>query len=117
MNVRQAKFAACVVVGEAFVVEAELIENRGLDVVDVDFVFDDVEAEMVGFFDAHRAEGTWPGGLHVELTGDDVTECMGGSDDVTDASLPDRYTTVCDPRLNARQSLDLAFRAAELLRR
>ena len=79
--------------------------------------FDDVEAEMVGFFDAHRAEGTWPGGLHVELTGDDVTECMGGSDDVTDASLPDRYTTVCDPRLNARQSLDLAFRAAELLRR
>jgi 3-deoxy-7-phosphoheptulonate synthase len=75
--------------------------------------FDAVEEEMVGFFTAHRAEGTWPGGLHVELTGDNVTECIGG--DVLDESLPERYTTVCDPRLNARQSLDLAFRAAELL--
>ena len=79
--------------------------------------FDEIEAEVVGFFDAHNAEGTWPGGLHVELTGDDVTECVGGSDDLADANLGDRYTTVCDPRLNARQSLDLAFRAAELLRR
>ena len=78
--------------------------------------FDDVEAEVVGFFAAHKAEGTWPGGLHVELTGDNVTECLGGSDDVADANLSERYTTVCDPRLNARQSLDLAFRAAELLR-
>ncbi len=79
--------------------------------------FDDVEAEVVSFFDVHRAEGTWPGGLHIELTGDNVTECIGGSDDVADANLGERYTTVCDPRLNARQSLDLAFRAAELLRR
>ncbi len=78
--------------------------------------FDDVEAEVVGFFAAHKAEGTWPGGLHVELTGDNVTECIGGSDDLADANLSERYTTVCDPRLNARQSLDLAFRAAELLR-
>ncbi len=78
--------------------------------------FDDVEAEVVGFFAAHKAEGTWPGGLHVELTGDNVTECLGGSDDLADANLSERYTTVCDPRLNARQSLDLAFRAAELLR-
>ncbi len=79
--------------------------------------FDEIEAEVVGFFDAHNAEGTWPGGLHIELTGDNVTECVGGSDDLADANLGDRYTTVCDPRLNARQSLDLAFRAAELLRR
>ena len=79
--------------------------------------FDEIEAEVVGFFDAHNAEGTWPGGLHIELTGDDVTECVGGSDDLADANLGERYTTVCDPRLNARQSLDLAFRAAELLRR
>jgi 3-deoxy-7-phosphoheptulonate synthase len=75
--------------------------------------FDDVMAEVEGFFRAHRDAGTHPGGLHVELTGDDVTECLGGSDDIDD--LTSRYTTVCDPRLNARQSLDLAFRAAELL--
>ncbi len=79
--------------------------------------FDEIETEVVAFFDAHKAEGTWPGGLHIELTGDNVTECVGGSDDLADANLGDRYTTVCDPRLNARQSLDLAFRAAELLRR
>jgi len=54
--------------------------------------------------------------VHVELTGDDVTECLGGEGDVTEAQLPDRYTTACDPRLNARQSIDLAFRVAELLR-
>ena len=78
--------------------------------------FDDVLAEVQGFFAACRAEGVHPGGLHVELTGDDVTECLGGSDDVTDNHLANRYETVCDPRLNARQSLDLAFRASELLR-
>ncbi len=76
--------------------------------------FDHVLREVEGFFTAHRAAGTHPGGLHVELTGDDVTECLGGGDDLDD--LTSRYTTVCDPRLNARQSLDLAFRAAELLR-
>ena len=78
--------------------------------------FDEIVREIAGFVTAHRAEGTWPGGIHVELTGDNVTECLGGADDLTDADLNDRYQTVCDPRLNARQSLDLAFGVAELLR-
>ena len=60
-------------------------------------------------------EGVWPGGIHVELTGDNVTECLGGADELSDADLDHRYETVCDPRLNARQSLDLAFRLAELI--
>jgi 3-deoxy-7-phosphoheptulonate synthase len=79
--------------------------------------FDDVLAEISGFFAAHAAEGTIPGGVHIELTGDDVTECLGGSDTILDAQLDERYETMCDPRLNARQSLDLAFQVAELLRR
>ena len=79
--------------------------------------FDDVEAEVTGFFRAHSDAGTWPGGLHVELTGDNVTECIGGSDDLADVNLPENYTTMCDPRLNARQALDLAFGTAELLRK
>jgi 3-deoxy-7-phosphoheptulonate synthase len=78
--------------------------------------FDAVLQEITGFFSAHGAEGTWPGGVHIELTGDDVTECLGGSDDLLDSHLGDRYETMCDPRLNGRQSLDLAFRVAELLR-
>jgi 3-deoxy-7-phosphoheptulonate synthase len=78
--------------------------------------FDEIIREIAGFVNAHRFEGTWPGGIHVELTGDNVTECLGGADDLTDADLSDRYQTVCDPRLNARQSLDLAFGVAELLR-
>jgi len=78
--------------------------------------FEDVMAEIVGFFAAHAAEGTWPGGIHVELTGDDVTECLGGAEEIQEDHLNLRYTTTCDPRLNARQSLDLAFRVAELLR-
>ncbi|MDQ3461659.1 MAG: 3-deoxy-7-phosphoheptulonate synthase, partial [Actinomycetota bacterium] len=77
---------------------------------------DAVLAEITGFFAAHRAEGTWPGGVHVELTGDDVTECLGGAEEILEAHLDQRYETMCDPRLNARQSLDLAFRVAELLR-
>ena len=60
--------------------------------------------EIAGFFAAHRAEGTWPGGVHVELTGDDVTECLGGAEEILDADLDDRYETMCDPRLNGRQS-------------
>ena len=76
---------------------------------------DAVLSEIKGFFDAHRAEGTWPGGVHVELTGDDVTECLGGAEEILDAHLDQRYETMCDPRLNARQSLDLAYRLAELL--
>jgi 3-deoxy-7-phosphoheptulonate synthase len=78
--------------------------------------FDDILAEVTGFFAAHAEVGTWPGGLHVELTGEDVTECLGGGDDLTEANLDHRYETVCDPRLNGRQGLDLAFRVGNLLR-
>ena len=78
--------------------------------------FDEILAELKSFFDVHRDEGTWPGGLHVELTGDDVTECLGGAEEIFEDDLDDHYTTTCDPRLNARQSLDLAFRVAEFLR-
>jgi 3-deoxy-7-phosphoheptulonate synthase len=78
--------------------------------------FDDIVAELTEFFAVHRAMGTWPGGVHIELTGDDVTECLGGGDDIGEGDLTENYTTICDPRLNARQSLDLAFKVAELLR-
>jgi 3-deoxy-7-phosphoheptulonate synthase len=78
--------------------------------------FDDVVAEVTGFFAVHRSLGTLPGGLHVELTGDDVTECLGGAEDILDADLAGRYETACDPRLNAGQSLELAFQVAEMLR-
>jgi 3-deoxy-7-phosphoheptulonate synthase len=78
--------------------------------------FDVILRELTGFFAAHHDAGTWPGGLHIELTGEDVTECLGGAETVEDRHLDDRYETMCDPRLNARQSLDLAFRVAELLR-
>jgi 3-deoxy-7-phosphoheptulonate synthase len=77
---------------------------------------DDIVREIGGFFRAHRAEGTQPGGLHVELTGDDVTECLGGAEEILDEHLTERYWSVLDPRLNGRQSIDLAFRVAELLR-
>ncbi len=77
--------------------------------------FDDIVREIAGFVRAHRAEGTWPGGIHVELTGENVTECLGGADAVSDTDLDVRYETMCDPRLNGRQSLDLAFRVAELI--
>ena len=77
--------------------------------------FDDVLGEIAGFFAAHWAEGTWPGGVHIELTGEDVTECLGGGDALGHADLDDRYETMCDPRLNGRQSIDLAFQVAELL--
>jgi 3-deoxy-7-phosphoheptulonate synthase len=79
--------------------------------------FEAVLSEIAGFFAAHRAEGTWPGGVHVELTGADVTECLGGAEEILDAHLDERYETMCDPRLNGRQSLDLAYRVAELLQR
>ncbi len=77
---------------------------------------DHVVAEIEGFFAAHRQVGSNPGGIHVELTGENVTECLGGSEELADEDLELRYETICDPRLNARQSLDLAFRVAELLR-
>jgi 3-deoxy-7-phosphoheptulonate synthase len=78
--------------------------------------FANIWAEIEGFFAVHHAEGTWPGGVHVEITGDDVTECLGGGDRLSEAQLETAYTTLCDPRLNARQSLDLAFHVAELMR-
>ncbi len=78
--------------------------------------FDDILSEIRSFFAVHRAEGTWPGGVHVELTGEDVTECLGGGARVLDEQLDERYLTMCDPRLNAGQALDLAFDVAELLR-
>lgn len=77
--------------------------------------FDDVVDEVKGFFEAHRAAGTHPGGIHVELTGDDVTECLGGSEQIDEATLSTRYESLCDPRLNHMQSLELAFLVAEEL--
>ncbi len=77
--------------------------------------FDDVVDEVRGFFDVHRGLGTIPGGLHVELTGDDVTECVGGTGGVLEVNLGDRYETACDPRLNREQSLELAFMVADML--
>ncbi len=78
--------------------------------------FDDVVDEVKGFFEAHRAAGTHPGGIHVELTGDDVTECLGGSEHIDEATLSTRYESLCDPRLNHMQSLELAFLVAEELK-
>ncbi|WP_286277288.1 class II 3-deoxy-7-phosphoheptulonate synthase [Naasia aerilata] len=77
--------------------------------------FDDIVDEVKGFFESHRAVGTHPGGIHVELTGDDVTECLGGSEHIDEASLATRYESLCDPRLNHMQSLELAFLVAEEL--
>jgi 3-deoxy-7-phosphoheptulonate synthase len=76
---------------------------------------DRVIDEVDGFFDVHASLGTHPGGLHVELTGDDVTECIGGTAELTALDLARRYETACDPRLNIEQSLELAFRVAERL--
>ncbi|MEL6919861.1 MAG: 3-deoxy-7-phosphoheptulonate synthase class II [Pseudomonadota bacterium] len=78
--------------------------------------FDRVLSEVDGFFDVHEAEGTYPGGIHIEMTGKDVTECMGGARAVTEDQLSDRYHTHCDPRLNADQALELAFLVAERLK-
>jgi len=78
--------------------------------------FDAILAEVRRFFDAHYAEGTWPGGVHVEMTGRDVTECTGGAHRLTEADLGARYETFCDPRLNAEQALELAFLVAEELK-
>jgi len=77
--------------------------------------FDDVMDEVRGFFEVHRAAGTFPGGIHIELTGDDVAECLGGSDQIDEATLEERYESLCDPRLNHMQSLELAFLVAEEL--
>ncbi len=77
--------------------------------------FDDVVDEVKGFFEAHRSVGTHPGGIHIELTGDDVTECLGGSEQIDESALATRYESLCDPRLNHMQSLELAFLVAEEL--
>jgi 3-deoxy-7-phosphoheptulonate synthase len=79
--------------------------------------FDAILQEVRGFFDAHAAEGTWAGGVHVEMTGQEVTECIGGAQGLTMMNLSERYETFCDPRLNAEQSLELAFLVAEGLKR
>jgi 3-deoxy-7-phosphoheptulonate synthase len=79
--------------------------------------FEDVVEEVTGFFESHRQVGTFPGGIHVELTGDDVTECLGGSEMIDEETLASRYESLCDPRLNHTQSLELAFLVAEELAR
>ncbi|WP_407646839.1 class II 3-deoxy-7-phosphoheptulonate synthase [Allosaccharopolyspora coralli] len=78
--------------------------------------FDRVVDEVQGFFEVHHHLGTHPGGIHIELTGEDVTECLGGAQDISDTDLSGRYETACDPRLNTQQSLELAFLVAEMLR-
>ena len=78
--------------------------------------FDDVLDEVSGFFEVHKKLGTHPGGIHIELTGDDVTECVGGGEQISHEDLSSRYETACDPRLNHTQSLELAFLVAEMLR-
>ncbi|CRK55721.1 2-keto-3-deoxy-D-arabino-heptulosonate-7-phosphate synthase II [Alloactinosynnema sp. L-07] len=78
--------------------------------------FDRIVDEVQGFFEVHRRLGTHPGGIHVELTGEDVTECLGGAQEISDDDLAGRYETACDPRLNTQQSLELAFLVAEMLR-
>jgi len=79
--------------------------------------FDDISSEIGSFFQIHQAEGTNPGGVHFELTGKDVTECVGGSQKIEDVHLDTNYATTCDPRLNAQQSLELAFSIAEMLKK
>ncbi len=78
--------------------------------------FDDILSELRCFFELHWAEGTVPGGVHFELTGDDVTECTGGARQLVDEQLGRNYLTTCDPRLNAEQSLEMAFQIAEMIR-
>jgi 3-deoxy-7-phosphoheptulonate synthase len=79
--------------------------------------FDDVLTEVAQFFAVHQALGTWPSGLHIELTGDNVTECLGGGEQLNEDDLDTNYTSICDPRLNASQSLDMAFHVSEFLQR
>jgi 3-deoxy-7-phosphoheptulonate synthase len=79
--------------------------------------FDDVLAEVKGFFEVHRTKGTHAGGIHIEMTGQNVTECTGGQFNIKDADLSDRYHTHCDPRLNANQALEMAFLIAEEMKK
>ena len=73
-------------------------------------------SEIQQFFQIHRSEGTYPGGVHLEMTGQNVTECIGGVQDITENDLSSRYRTFCDPRLNASQSLELAFLLSDFLK-
>ena len=86
--------------------------SNGYKTRPVDLVMEEVR----GFFNVHKAEGTHAGGVHFEMTGQDVTECTGGAQAITEANLSDRYHTHCDPRLNAKQALELAFLLAEILK-
>ena len=79
--------------------------------------FQRILVEVRKFFEIHIAEGTYAGGIHVEMTGQDVTECIGGAQQIAEQDLADRYHTHCDPRLNASQSLELAFITADMLRK
>lgn len=79
--------------------------------------FERILQEVRGFFDAHAQEGTYPGGLHFEITGQDVTECRGGAQAVSDEGLSSRYRTACDPRLNGSQSLEFAFLISDVLKK
>ena len=78
--------------------------------------YDNIRAEIEAFFDVHAEVGSVPGGIHLEMTGDNVTECIGGGNGVSETSLEDRYHTHCDPRLNAEQALEMAFYVASRLR-
>ncbi len=79
--------------------------------------FDDILTEVRRFFEICRAEGTPPGGIHIEHTGQNVTECLGGAQSIDEAGLAQNYTTAVDPRLNASQAIELAFLVAEMLRK
>jgi 3-deoxy-7-phosphoheptulonate synthase len=78
--------------------------------------FDRIMSEIRNFFAVHQAEGSYAGGIHLEMTGKDVTECMGGARAISESDLRDRYHTYCDPRLNAEQAIEVAFLVAELLK-
>jgi len=78
--------------------------------------FENILSEVTEFFETHKAEGTHPGGVHVEMTGQDVTECTGGAYKISDNDLSERYHTHCDPRLNANQALELSFLIADQLK-
>ncbi len=78
--------------------------------------FDYILGEVRGFFEVHKTEGTHPGGIHIEMTGQDVTECVGGADAIADEDLSSRYHTHCDPRMNANQALELAFLISDELK-
>ena len=96
--------------------KGDQIVRGGADARISNIPFDRILEEVRTFFAVHRAEGTHAGGVHFEMTGQDVTECLGGAQAIREIDLHDRYQTACDPRLNASQALELAFLMAESLR-